>query len=395
MRGVRHFQRSNGFTLVELLVSMTVIAIMLVVLSQMTNALRTTISRTTSQLEEFRDARNAFETMTRRIGQATLNAYDDLDPTTFSSTTGVASSGYARASELRFRSGPASDLFTGVTGALSKLPHPTNAIFFQAPLGVISPPDPSQSAPTPSPYAGLDRLLNTCGYYIEWNNDSTQRPGFLSSMPSPPALRYRFRLMELVEPTENLTVYKYTSGIKSGATPPQTNSWTYTGMDWFQNPLSLGSPPVHVVTENVVLLALLPMVSPKDATVPPNGDVDGTSKDLAPAYSYDSTTTGTAATGNTVGNTQDIRNKLPPLVYVLMVAVDEKSFARFQGSSITYPGTAAMLGLDNILNADSSYAKRLGTTTTPKGDVINVTAKLAANHIDYRIFTAAVPLTPN
>ena len=81
MEGVRHSRKPTGFTLVELLVSMTVIAIMLIVLSQMTNALRTTISQTTSQLEEFRDARNAFETITRRIGQATLNAYDDLDPT--------------------------------------------------------------------------------------------------------------------------------------------------------------------------------------------------------------------------------------------------------------------------------------------------------------------------
>ena len=377
MQGVSHLRKSTGFTLVELLVSMTVIAIMLVVLSQMTNALRTTISQTTSQLEEFRDARNAFETMTRRIGQATLNAYDDLDPT---STAGTAATSYVRASELRFRSGSASDLFAGVTGTAGNLKHPTNAIFFQAPLGIAS-------SSNSSLYAGLNRLLNTCGYYIEWNSDLNQRPAFLASLSPPIPARYRFRLMELVEPTDNLSIYTYTSGLKTGATPPQTKSWTYTGLDWFQNPLNSDSPsatsptppPVHAVTENVILLAILPMVSPKDAQSPIGGDVDGTSKDLAPTYAYDSTTT---------GHTPDIRNKLPPLVYVLMVAVGEKSFSRYQAGSATYP---TGLGLDGILAADSSYSARMG----PNGEVTNLTAKLTALHIDYRIFTAAVPLTPN
>lgn len=386
MRAPRHLRRSPGFTLVELLVSMTVIAIMLVVLSQMTNALRTTISRTTSQLEEFRGARNAFETMTRRIGQATLNAYDDLDPTVPSST-GVAGSSYVRASELRFRSGPASDLFAGVGGTIGTLSHPSHAIFFQAPLGVSNPPSTS----TAPDYTGLDRLLNTCGYYIEWNSDLRQRPPFLANLTPPIPERYRFRLMELIEPSDKLSVYKYTSGLKTGATPPQTKSWTYTGLEWFQNALlddrSATPPviaPVHVVAENIILLVLLPMVSPKDATLPvAGGDVDGTSTDLAPAYSYDSTT---------ANHKPDIRNKLPPLVYVLMVAVDEKSFARYlaQTGSTAYPGTA--LGLDNILNSDSSYDKRLGPVN---GDVTKVTAKLAGLHIDYRIFTAAIPLTPN
>lgn len=380
MRGTRHLRKPVGFTLVELLVSMTVIAIILLVLSQLTNALRATISRTTSQLEEFRGARNAFETMTRRIGQATLNAYDDLDPT----ASTVAGSSYVRASELRFRCGPASDLFAGLTGTIGSLKHPTHAIFFQAPLGV--------SNSNSSPYAGLDRLLNTCGYYIEWNSDLNQRPAFLASLsPSIPA-RYRFRLMELVEPTEKLSIYTYTSGLKSGATPPQTKSWTYNTLEWFQTPL-LDAPsatppvtaPVHVVAENIILLALLPMVSPKDAKLPVGGDVDGTSTDLAPAYSYDSTT---------VGHTPDIRNKLPPMVYVMMIAVDEKSFARYQGGSTTYPGDSTRLGLDGMLATDSSYTARMGTGNPP-GEVTSLTARLAASHIDYRIFTAAIPLTPN
>ncbi len=375
MNQSRRNPKPTGFTLVELIVSMTVIAIMLLVLSQMTGALRSTISRTTSQLEEFRGARNAFETITRRISQATLNAYDDLDPT---ATGGISASSYVRASELRFHTDLGDTLFSGTSGALSQLHHPTDAVFFQAPLGVSS----------SSNYATLNKLLNTCGYYIEWNSDQSLRPAFL---PVTVPFRWRFRLMEMVEPSDSLTIYNYTSGAKSGVTPPQGKSWSYIGSEWFQTPLSSATPPVHLIAENVIFLALLPMVSPNDATTPSGGAQDGTSTDLSANYAYDS------AFGVTPVHSPDIRNKLPPLVYVMMIAVDEKSFNRYQTpKGSTYPGTAATggLNLDGILT-DASYTGRWGNGTTTHGDIGLVTAALKAAKIDYRIFTAAVPLTPN
>ena len=108
----------RGFTLIELLVSMVVLIVLVVLLTQLINTLRGVISRTSTSIEEFRDARDAFETMTRRIAQATLNSYDDLDPTLAGASVATTAAAYVRASELRFISGDAATLLKGAyTGA--------------------------------------------------------------------------------------------------------------------------------------------------------------------------------------------------------------------------------------------------------------------------------------
>ncbi len=138
-----------AFTLVELLVSTAIIALLMVILAQMTGQTSNTWHYTSSKAEQFRDARNAFDTMTRRISQATLNTYWDYDsyekPTEF-----------VRRSELRFICGPVqngpigpslsySDPVTSkpvgpwrldTSGATA--PRPSHGIFFQAPFGFVA-----------------------------------------------------------------------------------------------------------------------------------------------------------------------------------------------------------------------------------------------------------------
>jgi uncharacterized protein (TIGR02599 family) len=407
MNQSRRFLRTGGFTLVELIVSMTVLGILLLLLTQLTSALRAAITQTTAGLQEFRAARSAFETMTRRLGQATLNAYDDLNPVL--ATASTANAAYSRASELRFVSGDAGSLILSgtndpypnpkttypytSTSSTTSAAYPTDAIFFQAPLGF------SQAAPaaTPAPN-GLVQLLNTCGYYIQWSSDANLRPTFL---PSSIPLRYRFRLMELIQPTENLSIYTYTSG-PSSSDAAASNSWYYFGWDWFQTPLTSGNPPVHVLAEDVIFLALLPMVAPQNAQFPPGGDTDGTSTDIAPNYYYDSSPPlrkyqpqYPLASEQSAMVAPYPQNQLPPLVKVVMIAVDDVSFSRYQAEN----GAAAPndLGL-SISTANPLTGNPILTYSDYKSrsaDITYVTNILTQKKIAYRVFSAAVSLSRN
>jgi uncharacterized protein (TIGR02599 family) len=215
--------RSRGiasFTLVEMLVSITILVLLVVLLSRLISGLTLAVSGTTAQIGQFQQARDAFETMTRRISQATLNAYDDADP--FLSGTVP----YSHASELRFICGNAESV-GGTTGLITSTTtgFPTHCIFFQAPLGY------TLASGSSSAYAGLVNLLNTVGYFIQWTSDGATsgaayglnvRPPFLPSTIPP---RYRMRLMELVEPSEYLSIYRYTSGAYGGTSGTTSQSW--------------------------------------------------------------------------------------------------------------------------------------------------------------------------
>src|SRR5258708_3308729 len=90
--------RSTGFTLVELLVSMGILSVLSIILVSITNSTASTWRYPTSRIEQFRGAETAFEGITRRLSQATLNTYWDYDsPST--------PKRYLRKSELRFISG--------------------------------------------------------------------------------------------------------------------------------------------------------------------------------------------------------------------------------------------------------------------------------------------------
>src|SRR5690349_5884687 len=126
-----------GFTLVELLLAMAVAALIAVFLASMVNQTSSLWSNTKARVEQFRDARLAFEAITRRLSQATLNTYWDYyyppgsNSSSLSSSTAVAPIGYGRQSELRFVCGSGTGL-TASTGANASL-RPAHAIFFQAP----------------------------------------------------------------------------------------------------------------------------------------------------------------------------------------------------------------------------------------------------------------------
>lgn len=360
MKSIAFVSHRRAFTLVELLVSVALLSVLMLVLVSITNATQQTWSYTTSRVEQFREARSAFESMTRRISQATLNTYWDYD-------NEAAPTKYLRQSELRFISGNAEQLTNGAPGSTAR---PTHAIFFQAPLGFV---DPDQNSGASRDLMLLPQLLNTWGFYVEFGDDANSRPPFVNTPK-----KYRFRLTEMMEPSETLSLYKYTSGLDPSGQP---KNLTYTSRSWIIDPLSATTVSKRPIADNIMALVLLPKLTPSDQKQ--GNYADGA---LAPEYFYSSTGKDTnGGTLTTVGdpNLNPI-NQLPPVVQVTMVAVDETSYKRYQRDQ-------------NQPDLTSKLFKTVGSTLdkTKDGyakDLDTLQQTLTANKLTSRIFSTNVSI---
>jgi uncharacterized protein (TIGR02599 family) len=322
---------ARGFTLVEMLVSMTIVSFILFTLVAITDSTSRTWRHTTAKVEQFRDARVAFEAITRRLSQATLNTYWDYEY----EGTGAARKPvrYVRRSELRFISGP------GLAGDAGG--NPAHATFFQAPLGLVE----------DGRFGEFENLLNTWGYFITFSGDKAWRPPFIKSPE-----RFRFRLMELMEPSDALSLYKYT-----GRDPD------YAGQNWFTDPLGGGRAPAHVLADNVLALVLLPKLSPEDQAAGGYNDAS-----LAPRYRYDSTQSRPEAALNP-------KNQLPPVVRVTMVVIDERSASRLADE---FGSSMPALGIQGLFQNADDYER----------DLKDLEKELVNRKLSYRVFTTNVSM---
>lgn len=338
----------RAFTIVELLAATAIFAIILAVIFGITQQISSAWKNSSAKIEAYQGARGAFSAMTQQIGQATLNTYYDYYDSSgnrrlpANSSTFVPAR-YGRYSDLHFISGgwssPANTLVPGQV---------THAIFFQAPMGYAE-----------LSYTGMDTLLNACGYYIAYNKDNT-RPQFLddSTLPNKPPDRYRFRLMQFLQPSQQLAIYPYTSGSEKA---------------WFTDPLASSTPPVRILAENIVALVILPKLSTAE---------DAAGSDLAPNFEYNSRPAGvTAVQGKT-------DHQLPPVLEIIMVAIDEPSAQKIcTGSSMPdfgIPGGMASL-FKNVANLND-------LANGAPGDLKKLTNALEACHVGYRVFRSQVAL---
>ena len=276
-------EKTSGFTLIELLLAMSVLALMAVMMLSVTSSAQKIAKQTTSRTEQFREGRRAFERINQRLSQATLNTYWDYVDSGGRPRAGNATftpNKYARISELRYLQTNSSSLTAPSGGTMVG-----NSVFFQAPLGKSD------------TLSGMNLLLNTTGFYIKKSDDSTLRPATVS------ASKTRYRLFELTEPAESLTIYSLTSG----------NAAT-TSTAWFTTPLGVPGNS-HRLADNIV--ALLFQAQYKDTSGTPTA-----------AFNYSSAPRGL--------DTQPIEeNNLPPNVRVIMIALDEPSARRVAEGSIT------------------------------------------------------------
>ena len=303
----------RGFSLLEVLVAMAVFALLLVLLASAGNSTLQIWSRARGQISSFQSSREAFESMTRKLSQATLNTYWGYDNTNNPTK-------YLRRSELNFVCGSASSLLGADYG-------PTDAAFFQSPLGYST-----NVANRP-----LNQLLNSCGYFIQFGSDQTNRPGFVKS----PA-RWRYRLMELVQPTEELSVHQHKI-IK----------------DWFKTAVVSGE--AWPVADNIIALIIRPLRS--------RADDPSQNREITTNYAYD-TSSGTSSTTTTA-------NQLPPLLGVTLVAIDEASAER-----ITTGSTPPSWVTPDLFTDTSNFTNNLNT----------VESNLIRDHVNYRIFSTEIAL---
>jgi uncharacterized protein (TIGR02599 family) len=358
----------RGFTLTELLVSIAILLVVMVVLLQITGAVGDIWKSSTGKISALQSARTAFATLTRTLARATLNTYNDYvdatgNPRTAANAQTFSPARFERASELHFLSGPAIDLIN--TAVADR--NPGHAVIFQAPLGGTD----------DAAYDSLDRTVNSIGFFIQYelSNDSVL-PTWLKSLPFVQR-GYRFQLVQIIEPTEKLSVYT------------STKDKTYD-TNWTANFIpNATAPRARVLAEDICLLALRPRLSPKDeesaatalglsydaADDPSDGSSDVGAL-ICPTYEYDSREWEQAST--TLSKLK--RNQIPPIIDVAMVSVDRRALAKLDMTTATPPAVFAVPS--GAFTDAKSFEK----------DLKDYTDNLFQNGITCRVFRTSVQL---
>ncbi len=339
-----------AFTLLEVLVTSAILVVLCGVLLGMADQTQRLWRGTTAKVEQFREARTGFEAMTRRLAQATLNTYWDYRFPDNDRTK--PPSGYTRASELRFRSGPMLDF--AMDSGPNKAFRPTHGVFFQAPSGIVA----DRAA-----RGALDSLLNTSGYFVELGDDRASLPAFLRESGT---ARKRYALMELLEPSEQLSVYD--------PPIPMVADW------WFKKTISADSRPVRALARNVVALALLPRLARADEEARRRRGVPTL---LAPAFRYDSTQSAKDAELNPL-------HQLPPVIQVVMVALDEPSARRLAEEHDESPTLGIEFG--KLFTDPAKLDDDPATTAPGDGDTAKLESTLRKLNAMSRTFSTTVIL---
>ena len=347
--------REVGFTLVELLVSTVVLSVLLVLIAGALDSIQRTWRSSKARVDQFREARVAFEAITRQLSQATLNTYWDYHFTETGSNlppedSNAPPAAYVRQSELSFLCGPSSEII----GQASEVPLAGHALFFQAALG--------HSAN----HRGLASLLNGRGFYLQWGDNSVARPGFLPKTTL--QAQRRFRLMEYRPVSERADM--------ENDTVPGNTIYQNPGA-WHLDQLQRQS---RAIATNILALVFSPQSAAETEGLNPWW--------IAPAYRYNSADTdNSTATIDKITISEDgtvrqgTQHLLPPIVRVTLVAADEDSFSRWVADQPSAGG-------DLLKRAGAEFTD----ASKHDNDVEKLKRYLEDQRILHRVFISAVPL---
>ncbi len=294
--------RTQAFTLVEMLVSIAVLVLLLAIVFAVLSQTASTIQSANSESTAFEGSRVAFDVLSQKLSQATLNTYWAYD-------NPASPTKYLRKSDL--------DFVIQANGNYGQ------QVSFEAPLAYSDNPT----------YGQAQGLLNACSYSVVYGSDDAIRPPFVAQQ------RWRYRLMQTIQPAENLAVFADSAG-----------SWINSNLLQWNWPF----------VDNVIAMILWPRLS-KDA------DPAGTQ--ISANYLYDS------RSGSAIQVAQ-----MPPIVAMTLVIVDEKSMARLNPSG-TPPGA-----IENALK------NKFTDVTMYQTDLNNLTNALNGARIRYEVMTGSVTM---
>jgi uncharacterized protein (TIGR02599 family) len=153
-----------------------------------------------------------------------------------------------------------------------------------------------------------------------------------------------------------------------------TNSW-FSAAAGLANAINSGENALNVgITRPIADNILALIISPRQDT---QANQTGSATIIAPSYSYNSTLVNLA----TANSPQGTQNLLPPLVKIVLVAIDERSAERLAEQNASSPpfGTS--------LTSPFNNANQLESTEIP-----NLITYLASQKVNYRLFSATVQI---
>ena len=332
---------------------MVILAMIMLIITQVIGQAQRSWRSASSRVTQFREARIAFDTITRNLRQATLNSYRNFYY--FSSKGQVpvdvkeAPDGYKLYAELGFRTDQAATLVSNAGGADAL---PGHAVMFQAPLGKSITPS---AIPGVSKYDQLKSLLCIRGYYVRYSSDSNYVPVGLRGKLTE---KYRYRLYEYRPPSEVNEAYSQAvTGSPSG--------------DWTNLNVATSASYIAPVAENIVALVLAPSFVDQEST---SSAPSISSLERGTLYSYNSFTGVQGSSSIAVGE-----HRLPRSVLVTLVAIDEESAKRLAeqngGSSPNLLGKAGV----SFLNPDT-YDQEMNS----------LKQTLTELRMNYRVFSSSV-----
>lgn len=334
-----------AFSLIELMVAMTILTVLMLMMTTLLEQVQKSWRYSESRISQFREARVAFDLVTKNLSQASLNTYYNLVD---EDSDGLVD-GYSRVSELHFVTMSANQLAGG--GSQQPFGH---AVFFQAPLGFST------------NFRNLNNLFNGRGYLVAFGGDQKFRPSFIDSAP-----RHRFRLMEFRPPAESNEVFEDgQEELRDG------KRQEFDG--WFDQKVGVGEGSfeshLNPLAENIIML----VISPRESL----SSGDSRSPDyssLAPDYTYDSNDD--TNSGSLPGEQADNSQQVPPLVRVTMVAIDEATAARLDDGNGQIPNELT-----------EPFTSAFKNTSSYESDLEEVKKALNEQRVNYKVFSSMVML---
>lgn len=330
----------RAFTLIEMMVAMAVLVLLLVLVVSVMNSVSSMVRRSSGSIDALAGARAAFDQMSRTAAQATLNTYWDYDDP-------LSPSVYLRTSDLQFL-----------------LRQNTQNAGYGQELYFVAP----ETYATSTDLLSTSGLLNACAFYVQYTGSDKFRPSPISTQ------KYRYRLMFGLQPTEKLGLFN--TGLTQGASTTtnrqilqafwSAHAWTASLANGGVSSLAQYAAPL---ADNVIALIVWPRLS---------GAEDPTGTTLSTDYSYDSQLN---AYTLTQGRQPLTAAQLPPVLQVTMVAITENSALRLDTGSSTPPSI-----IENALQGKFTQVAKY------QADLDALTAELARNHLEYKVFTTSVPL---